>query len=270
MSARTAMTPGRIAAAVALGVSATLACAAATAVPFASSAEIHPLTTPPLAQTGTLAPGADPLATADGGPPDGGDSGAPSCPNGALVDPHRGFVRCLGPGERSPFSPDPDAGAPGNPDASPPADGGGPSDAASGNTTDAAAPDAGPADAAVPDAAPSPPKPGPVPLVEMKAPKFENGDVPKAEKNLTSKKVLDAIAKCVSDAGGLTAKTGSLKVELLVRLRGKAEGVEVTPTGVPQEAARCVRTLLKNRAVGTPTADPVGVTVIYTLKPDVK
>jgi len=101
----------------------------------------------------------------------------------------------------------------------------------------------------------------------MKTPKFESGDVPKAEKALSSTKLLDAIGKCVGDAGGLTGKTGSLKVEILVRLRGKAEGVEVTPTGVSQEAAKCVRVLFKNRVIGTPSSDPVGVTVVYSLKP---
>ncbi len=101
----------------------------------------------------------------------------------------------------------------------------------------------------------------------MKTPKFENGNAPKAEKNLSGKKVLEGIAKCVADAGGLTAKTASLKVEFLIRARGKAEGVEVTPTGVSAEAAKCVQTLLKNRSVGVPDADPVGVTVVYSLKP---
>src|SRR5262249_39150261 len=150
-----------------------------------------------------------------------------------LEDPHRGFVRCLAKGEKSPIiTADPDAG-----------DGGDADSGASDSGADADAGDSGP-DAAPPP--PQPPQPGPVPLVEMKTPKFENGDVPKAEKALSATKVLDAIAKCVSDAGGLTAKTGTLKVEFLVRAQGKAEGVEVTPTGVPQEGAKCVRSLLKN------------------------
>jgi hypothetical protein len=55
-------------------------------------------------------------------------------------------------------------------------------------------------------------------------------------------------------------------VEFLVRARGKAEGVEVKPQGAPQAAAQCVRALLKNRTIGIPSADPTGVTVVYSLK----
>lgn len=100
----------------------------------------------------------------------------------------------------------------------------------------------------------------------MKAPKFENGNVPKAEKALSTK-ILDGVAQCVADNGGLSGKTGSLKVEILVRVRGKAEGVEVTGTNTSPAAAKCVQALLKNKTVGTPDADPVGITVVYTLRP---
>lgn len=262
-SPRPTLTSLKLAAAMALGLSATLACVAASSVPDAHSAEVQPLTTP----AGT-APTADALS-ADGGPPDGG------CPHGALEDPHRGFVRCLDPGEKSPFAPEgPDAGppdaapgAPGSPgDAPPPGDSGPPGPP--GNTAPAPTASATPTAApTAPPPPPAPPKPGPPPLVEMKTPKFENGNAPRVEKNLSSKKVLDSIAKCVADAGGLTGKNPTLKVEFLVRARGKAEGVEVTPTGVSTEAAKCVQTLLKNRSVGVPDADPVGVTVVYSLKP---
>jgi hypothetical protein len=37
--------------------------------------------------------------------------------------------------------------------------------------------------------------------------------------------------------------------------------------GVSAEASTCVRHLLKNKAIGAPTADPVGVTVTITFKP---
>ena len=252
--------------AVVVGFSATLACVAATAGPDeAKSPDVQPLTTSGAPGSPGAAMGADALnAAADAG--NGGDGG---CPHGALEDSHRGFVRCLGPGEKSPFAPnEPDAGA---------------GDAGDGGTSDGGAGDGGVGDAGVPSApstpgaaptsapsaAPTSPPPvvsGPPPAIEMKTPKFENGEVPKVEKVLSGTKLLDAIARCVGDAGGLSGKTGSLKVELLVRLRGKAEGVEVTPTGVSQEAAKCVRVLFKNRAMGTPTADPVGVTVIYGLK----
>jgi len=36
--------------------------------------------------------------------------------------------------------------------------------------------------------------------------------------------------------------------------------------GVGAEAASCVRKLLKNKAIGAPTADPVGVTVVISFK----
>lgn len=311
---RTPATPARIAAALALGFSATVACAAVTAPNDARSAEIHPLTAE--AQGKDTAPSQDP---GDGGAPDGSDNKYPACPHGALEDPHRGFIRCLGPGEKSPFAPAADggapdapppdaapakdngnagkdsdnpgkdsgnagkdsgnAGAPGKDDSGAGKDSGGSSGKDSGNPGNGSdgnngAGNNGTADAGAPGTQPppppEPPKPGPPPLVEMKSPKFENGDVPRAEKSLTNKKVLEAVAKCVSEAGGLTGKTATLKVEFLVRVRGKAEGVEVTPKGVSDAAAKCVRTFLKNRTVGTPTADPVGVTVVYTLKPSGK
>lgn len=290
---RPTATPGRIVAALALGFCGSVACVAATAPNDARSAEVHPLTAPAASsQEGA----ADPLAadggTHDSGTHDGGDNKYPGCPHGALEDPHRGFVRCLGPGEKSPFSPTNDPKPPPAPDggtgndAGPPGADGGSSSPDGGTGNDAGPPNnSPPAGTQAPPGAPppappgsdgakdagappDPPKPGPPPTVEMKAPKFENGDVPKAEKNLSGKKVLEGIAKCVSEGGGVTGKggAGSLKVSFLVRAQGKAEGVEVEPTGVPAEAAKCVRALIKNRSVGTPTADPVGVTVVYSLK----
>lgn len=262
----------KLAVAVTIGFSATAACGAAGEAQDARSADVHPLTGP--APTGTDGAGADSLAS-DAGAPDSGDGGIPICPNGALEDPHRGFVRCLQPGEKSPFSPAAPDGGTGND--------GGPGDGGTGNdggpgAAPSASPTAAPsaAPSAVPSAAPSaapsvtpeaPKVAGPPPQVEMKAPKFENGDVPKAEKALSGAKVLEAIAKCVADGGGLSAKTGTLKVEFLVRARGKAEGVEVTPKGVSEGAGKCVREFLKGRTMGVPTADPVGVTVLYNLKP---
>jgi len=273
--------------AVVAGVSATVACVAAATEPAGpASADVHPLTSANPGEQGTssAAPGQTPLADGDSGAPDAKPDGG--CPYGALEDPHRGFVRCLSQGEKSPFDPgagSPDAGDGGSPSPAPGNTGTaapGAGSSAPATPPDGGAPDAGPAPTAAPNAssAPAPtaspsappPPPGPPPSVEMKAPKFENGDVPKAEKNLTGKKVLEAIAKCVADNGGLTAKTATLKVEFLVRARGKAEGVEVKPTGVSEEAAKCVRAFLKNRSMGTPTADPTGVTVVYTLKPNGK
>jgi hypothetical protein len=123
-----------------------------------------------------------------------------------------------------------------------------------------------------PQGEPPPPEPphdagpaAPLPLVEIGAPKFESGEVTKVEKSLG--KASGDLARCVADHGGLAADTGSVKVQFLVRSRGRAEGVEVLAAkGVSAEAAGCVRHLLKNKAIGAPTADPVGVTVVITFK----
>jgi hypothetical protein len=177
--------------------------------------------------------GADPLAA------DAGADGAPKCPHGALEDPHHGFVRCLTPDEA-------DAGY--RPPSQSPADGGG--DA----STDGGGADGGPA-----------PVSGPPPRVEVGTPVFENGDVQTVQKTLG--KLSGDFAKCIAENGGLTAATGSIKLQFLVRVRERAEGVEVLgQKNVSPQAASCVKGLLKNRWVGTPSADPVGVTVTLSLK----
>lgn len=188
----------------------------------------------------------------------GGDAGGEGrCPHGALEDPHRGFVRCLEPGEA-------DAGwLPPAPQPEPPADAG--ADAAPGQPPRA---DGG-ADV-LPPVAPPPPvttaPPGPPPIVALKEPEFMNGEVPNVSKRL--EKLSGDIARCVADNGGLAGASGSMKLQFLVRMQGRAEGVEVlSAKGVSPEAQRCVRLLLKNKSVGTPSVDPVGVTVTLTLKP---
>ncbi|WP_437875186.1 hypothetical protein [Sorangium sp. So ce513] len=186
------------------------------------------------------------------------DAGSPRCPHGALEDPHRGFVRCLEPGEADagwlppPPQPEPppdDAGAP-------PPDGGdaGPID---GGPSDGGPSDAGPPDAAVVSAPP--------PVVEIKEPEFMNGDVPNVAKRL--EKVSPELAQCVADHGGLSGASGSIKIQFLVRVRGRAEGVEILEArGVTSDAQRCIRQFLKNRYIGSPTTDPVGVTVTLSLR----
>jgi hypothetical protein len=163
----------------------------------------------------------------------------PKCPYGELTDPHRGFVRCLTPDERDAGWLPPTAQTP----PAPPA------------PTPSVEPDAG-----------SPAASGPPPAVEIGSPAFENGQVPRTEKALA--KLEGAIGKCVADHGGLSGATGSMKVAFLVRVRGRAEGVEVqSAKNVTAEAKDCVRVLLKNKAIGAPSADPVGVTVTLTFKP---
>ncbi len=182
------------------------------------------------------APDKAPDRAPDKAPPDAGPDGGPRCPYGELNDPHRGFVRCLLPDER-------DAGWLPPPPQGPQGD----------------APPAEPPKAEPPKAAGAPP------AVEIGAPKFENGEVTKVEKSLG--KHAAEIGKCVAEHGGLTGEAGSLKVQFLVRARGRAEGVEVLAAkGISAEASACVRQVLKNKAIGAPTSDPVGVTVIITLK----
>lgn len=224
------------------------------------------------------------------------------CRHGVLEDPHRGFVRCLAPDEKDakwlPPAPQPEpvAAPPKAPPAPlvvaptpapsstpssvpPSAPSPTPSSATSPPFTVPPAPPAvasaappssssAPAASASAPAAP-PPKPTAPPEVEVKPPTFESGDVPGAEKSLT--KLSDSIAKCVADNGGLSKPTGTLKIQFLVRARGRMEGVEVLSSqGISPEGAACVRQFLKNRSVGHPTSDPVGVTVILNFKPSAK
>ena len=183
------------------------------------------------------------------------DAGADAspCPHGALEDPHRGFVRCLREDEKGaewlPPAPQPeppaaDAGA----DAAPPEK-----------------PQEKPAPEKPAPEKPAPEKPQPPPTVTVGAPKFEGGEVPKAEKFLSTQ--IEGIGKCIASNGGLSVKKGSIKLSFLVRARGRAEGVEVASSkGITEGAESCIRALLKNRAVGAPSSDPVGVIVTYTLE----
>ena len=241
---------GKLLTAAALGLAALASCAGA-APASGTPPQVDPLTAP-----ADTAPSSDAAEAARrdkhepgdnrsdaGAPSDAGPGAAPRCPYGELSDPHRGFVRCLAPDER-------DAGwLPPPPQPAPP--------------QAADVPDAGAKDP-TPPAAPG--SAGPPPLVDIGTPKFENGDVPRTEKALT--KAANEIASCVAQHGGLTAATGTIKVQFLVRNRGRAEGVEILgQKGVSPDAAACVRVLLKNKPIGPPTADPVGVTVTISLKP---
>jgi hypothetical protein len=234
----------RLACASGIGLASVAACAAAAPEAGArpASASAASARAPERVAPGPLA-SPDELARREGDKGDKGDrgdkggasdAGAPRCPYGALEDPHRGFVRCLLPDERDAgWLPPPPQNEPPPPD--PPRDAGA--------------------------SAPS----GPLPSVEIGAPKFENGEVTKVEKSLG--KASPDLARCVADHGGLSGDA-TVKIQFLVRSRGRAEGVEVASAkGVSGEAAACVRQVLKNRAIGAPTADPVGVTVTIAFKP---
>jgi len=221
---------GRLLAATTIGLGTVAACAGAAPAGGAESAWTPDGDADPTAKRNDK-------PSEDAGPPDGG----PRCPYGELNDPHRGFVRCLLPDERDAgWLPPPSQGEPQPPE--PPK---------------AEPPKVEP---------PRETRPAVTPLVEIGAPRFENGQVTKVEKSLG--KASAEIARCVADHGGLTGDAGSLKIQFLVRSRGRAEGVEVLAAkNVSSDAAACVRVLLKNKAIGAPSADPVGVTVTITLKP---
>jgi hypothetical protein len=221
-------------------------------IAFAASCAAAASGAPTVAASGPSEPppGVAPLEPASALAHDGGAAcGEPSCcPHGALVDPHRGFVRCLAAGEDAGPGAPRDAGDAGSSDA------GDAGDAGSSDAGDAGSGDAG-------DAAPA----GVPAVAEVKTIKLQGGEIPKHEKTIGA--LMAGVAKCVSEHGGLTAKAGSLKLELLVRARGKAEGVEVRELkGAGAAAATCVRTHVRGRTIGTPTSDPVGVTVQIELK----
>jgi len=204
-----------------------------------------------------------------------GKDATPRCPYGELSDPHRGFIRCLTPEERdADWLPPPPQREP--PRAEAPKDGGkdgsskdGSKDGSSkdGSKDGSAAgppPDNTPPPAP-PPAVPEPAPPAVPPLVEMGAPKFENGEVTRVDKALSS--ITSGVGKCIADNGGLSGVSGSMTVSFLVRVRGRAEGVEVSKRkGVSAEAGECIRKLLKNKAIGAPSADPVGVSFTISLK----
>ena len=164
-------------------------------------------------------------------PPTPAPDAAPRCPYGSLEDPHRGFVRCLLPDERDAgWLPPPPPGRRASRRASP-------RRAPRGRRRRARAA---------------------LPTVEIGAPKFENGEVTKVEKSLGKASGRD-LARCVADHGGLGGDAGTVKIQFLVRSRGRAEGVEVLAAkGVSAEASACVRRLIKNKAIGAPTAESGG------------
>ena len=94
---------GKLLTALALGLAALAACAGA-APASAPVSQVEPLTGAPDDAATEAAKNVDRDKRdrgADAGPPsDAGPGATPRCPYGELVDPHRGFVRCLTPDER--------------------------------------------------------------------------------------------------------------------------------------------------------------------------
>ena len=173
--------------------------------------------------------------------------------------------------DASPEDPDgeaPDEGAPDapRPDEAPPGEGDEAPDASPEPPPEPTEPEPAEPEPAEPE---PPPKPKPpeqkLPSIEATEPAFINGEVPKVDKFLS--KQGERVAACVLKHGGVTEADGLIKMQFLVRMRGRAEGVEVlSARGVTEEAQRCARKRLKNEYVGIPTADPTGVQFTYRLK----
>lgn len=102
--------------------------------------------------------------------------------------------------------------------------------------------------------------------VTVGEPKFTSGDIPKAQGSL--EKLAKKVKACVDDNGGLLQTKGQIELQFLVRAGGVAEGVDILEAkGVTAEASRCVRDLVKKKSIGTPSEDPIGVTVVLELSP---
>jgi hypothetical protein len=94
---------------------------------------------------------------------------------------------------------------------------------------------------------------------------FENGAVGHVQKFLENK--TDAMESCVADNGGLQRPATRLKLMFLVRPRGIAEGMIISSArNIPPRVVSCVKKLIEQQHVGTPSNDPVGVTVLLELK----
>lgn len=114
-------------------------------------------------------------------------------------------------------------------------------------------------DAGADAAAASPP-----PEVELDKPTLTTGEIKDLDKRLDANK--EAIATCVADNGGLEADKGSIKIQFLVQGAGKAEGVDILKREAVSEAAgKCIKDHLNKRDIGTPSEEPIGVTVVIRL-----
>ncbi len=103
-------------------------------------------------------------------------------------------------------------------------------------------------------------------VVTVGDPAFENGEVAKAKGSLERHRA--KLGRCVEENGGIRGSRGSLEVQFLVRAAGIAEGVDVLEAkAIGAEAKRCVRDALQRTRVGTPSSDPVGVTVMLDFVP---
>lgn len=100
--------------------------------------------------------------------------------------------------------------------------------------------------------------------IEVGEPRFTSGDVANARTAL--ERLSKKFKACIDDNGGLTGARGELELSFLVRAAGKAEGADVAKVkGIGDAAKKCVQDALKKKAIGTPSDDPIGVTVVLKL-----
>ncbi len=120
-----------------------------------------------------------------------------------------------------------------------------------------------------PETPKAPPAPQPAtqpepPRVEVSEPSFVGGgEVPKVASFLERMKTKAADCIVANDP----AARGKMKIQFLVSLRARAEGVDVmSADDFNEEAQKCVRDAIKGGRVETPTADPTGVQFTFTFK----
>lgn len=94
---------------------------------------------------------------------------------------------------------------------------------------------------------------------------FENGVVSGAMQTIENK--TDAMVECLINEGGLRTESARLKLLFLVRPAKRAEGMIVASArNIPLPVVRCIKDLLHHKHIGTPSNDPVGVTLLLELK----
>jgi len=117
---------------------------------------------------------------------------------------------------------------------------------------------------AFPEPPPEPAPPPKPPRVKVSEPSFiGGGEVPKVASFL--ERMAPKAADCIAEHD--PAARGKMKIQFLVSLRARAEGVDVMKADDFNESAQhCVRDALKGGRVQTPTADPTGVQFTYTFE----
>jgi len=137
-----------------------------------------------------------------------------------------------------------------------------PDPCANGACADAGAPSTKPDDAD--DAGAPEPRPT---RVSLESVTFDNGEVPRAQRSL-EKLAEKELSICATESGGVAGQ-GTVELKFLVRVRGRAEGVEIGKArNVPPEVAKCLAFTLARRSVGAPSEEPVFVTAKFKLVED--